>query len=193
MKLTQAALLATASLLAAACPKPALGPVPDRSQRLELAVTPGALDVDDLVDAIACLYGSNGRQAELCEQQGTRDAVPSECERDATTAAERARPVLETLDTLRLTTYVEALAGFDDAFGDLHATRHVRDARRDVRCETWGSTATGPRKCLGIPLDRVWLVLEAPPGASTSVDKVVVFLSQARVCGDDANLRRRRP
>jgi hypothetical protein len=170
-----------------AAPPPVLAPVPDESQRLELA-TPAAplsaADVQDILDAVTCLAGSNGREARRCATEATRASVPS-CTTKDSAMAEPLRPLVAALATLELTTLDSALATLPQRFPAFEVTaRNVRDARRAARCDTWGSEAGRPRKCVGLRAGEIWVLLTAPPGARTGVDSIAVFLGSAGVCED---------
>lgn len=184
--------LAVLAVLAGACngaDPPALAPVPDQSQRLLFDLPAGDSLPQSLIEEftarVECLVGSNGREAERCADPDQRDNIAA-CTTRGPAMVAPVRRIFAGLPRLSLTTLDSALVDIPRLFPGHEGTRHVRDARRAVRCETWGSVDQPgrPPKCVAILSGDIWLLLSGPPGPQSRVEQVEVFLNTADVCED---------
>ncbi len=155
--------------------------VPEAPRRMAYQVDAGpAPDVAALLaralEQTVCLLRSE--QADECEEP---DPEPLLCNtRPVAEIRTALKPAFDAIPQMRLTSASSISAELRASVPGGTATTKVWDARREHLCREWRS-ADGA--CVALKVDRVWILLHAPPGGDGRVDRIEVFLAQ-RVCAD---------
>ena len=176
------AFLALAGCGAGVKPVDLAAPVPDASQRLEytlptdgeMAAVEAALQL--AIEQTVCLLRSE--RADECEEP---DGNPPACTvRGEAEIHEVVAPAFQLVKDLELTSPSTINAQVHAMLPDVVSTTQVYDARRTHLCREW-RTVDGA--CVAMRVDKIWLLLHAPP-AGGPVDRLEVFLAE-RACDPD--------